>query len=125
MGLIKTAYSGIGTIGHWLGENGRHVSVFLATDRAACCVRCPLNKKRAISVLFTRAFASLIKAELRRKNRHALITKHDRKLGVCKACRCVNALKVWTPLDIIIDHLKPEIEAKLDRRCWILKEKKK
>jgi UV DNA damage repair endonuclease len=57
------------------------------------------------------------------KNDAKITTSLDAKLETCQACDCPMVLKVHCPLDVILEREKPEHLAKLDPRCWILKEK--
>jgi len=41
---------------------------------------------------------------------------------VCEACLCPMKAKVHVPIHHIKKHMKPEVQAKLDLRCWITKE---
>jgi hypothetical protein len=111
----------MGTLVSWLAAGGKSVDHFEAERRAIVCAQCPLNKRGGIISFFTRRAAKLIQEQIERKHDLMLWTSVDAILGVCKACRCVMELKVHTPSDLILDHLKPKTRAKLHEDCWIKK----
>ena len=45
-------------------------------------------------------------------------TDYDNKLESCKYCGCLNRAQVWFPLDILQNHIKPEIREALPAHCW-------
>jgi hypothetical protein len=116
--IKKTAY-GAATIIDWLGSGGQAVDSELSTKRAGICINCPQNGSPDLSQWFTVKASEAIQAALSRRNDLKLSTPHDMQLGVCAACLCPMRLKVHTPLEVIISHLKPEIQAQLDTNCWI------
>jgi len=119
-GLKRTAY-GAATVIDWLSGGGQPVASELSNKRAEVCATCPRNAPPDLSKWFTVKASQLIQAELERRNDLKLSTPFDDKLGICSACLCPMKLKVHTPLDVIVNRLKPEVRADLDSRCWILK----
>jgi len=45
-------------------------------------------------------------------------TDYDPKLESCKYCGCLNRAQIWFPLDILQNHLNPEIREALPAACW-------
>lgn len=124
MAGAKRLTVGIGAWFAWLGEGLPMVDQDVAEKRAAICADCPLNQpatgpmqwiydkvKRPISEL------------LQIKNDQRVETSLDSKLFCCQACDCPMVLKVHCLPEIILQRERPEHLAKLDPRCWILKEK--
>lgn len=111
----------MGTLLEWLRSGGRAVPHTVSHRRALTCAQCPLNQRGGIISFFTRRAAKLIQEQIERKHQLDLWTSVDPLLGVCKACRCVMELKVHTPSDLILKHLKPKTKAKLWDQCWIRK----
>jgi hypothetical protein len=104
-------------------ESGKPpVSQELANQRAATCVACPLNGQGGLSRYFTVPAAALIKARFEKLHEMKMQTPSDNQLGVCDACTCPLKLKVWTPLEFILEHMTDEQKSKLDKACWITKE---
>jgi hypothetical protein len=94
----------------------------LATKRAEICATCPQNESGDFTRFFTIPIAERIKAQLERAHEMKLTTPFDNQLNVCGACLCPLKLKVHFPLAFILKHMSEDVKAKLDRRCWILKE---
>lgn len=116
--------AGIAVLLDWLGSGGHTVLRELAEARAAVCAACPKNQELGtIDELFTTEAASRLKSFLSLKGEMKLSTTQDGKLKTCAACLCKPELKVWTPLEHVVKKLKPEQEAELDPKCWILTER--
>lgn len=111
----------MGTLYSWLKTGGKAVLHNVAEERAMTCAQCPLNGRKGLLSYFTRPAAALIREQLERKNDLRLWTSVDPILGTCLACKCVMSLKVHSPADVILKHLKPKTKAKLWSECWILK----
>lgn len=120
--VVKKMVSGVAVLIEWLGEGGQPVARPLAASRAGVCASCPKNRPGKLSEFFTEETSELIRKQLAIKSDMTLETEHDAQLGVCDACLCPLQLKVWTPLVHITKHLKPNVRAQLDPRCWITKE---
>lgn len=111
----------MGTLTAWLGSGGECVDIKEAERRAAICAVCPKNHRTEgwLLGLFTRPAIRGIRMQLERKCDMRLETSLDPLLGLCTACFCVLILKVWTPPEMILKHLKPKTKAKLHPDCWI------
>jgi hypothetical protein len=121
---LKRLEVGIGVWMDWLGRGLAPVDHDLAEKRAAICAVCPLNQKPSTPLQWIYSKAKYpISAFMQIKNDRDIKTSLDAKLFNCQACDCVLALKVHCPLDVILEREKPEHLARLDPRCWILKEK--
>lgn len=116
--------SGIGVLVDWLGSGGNAVAHELAEQRAQCCVDCSMNAPGEWHNFFTGPAVAKIRNQLTMKNDMQLSTSQDEKLKVCKACWCVLSLKVHTPIEHVLAHLKSSMEAEMPARCWILNERK-
>lgn len=121
---IKHTTAGIGLYLEWFGQAGP-VAVEQAERRAAVCLACPQNNtKLSIAQHFNQIVASNLMKVMGMLNDMSLHTSNEDKLGVCEACSCPTASKAWSPLGIILNHLRPESKAALDQRCWITSEEK-
>ncbi len=121
-GGIKRVAAGIGVFLDWIGEGGAPVSIQVAEHRANICKDCPKNDGGDFKSYFTEPIAAKILLQLEIKNDLSLKTSVDEKLTVCSACDCPLKLKVWVPIEHILDHMSDEVKDELDPRCWITKE---
>lgn len=122
---LKHAVVGVATIrDHWLGDSLKPVEQSLAEKRATTCVDCPQNGDPNLIERLTSEAAKVVKGLMQAKEDMELKTSVDDKIHTCKACGCFLGLKVWTPLAHILKNQKPDERAKLDPRCWILKDDK-
>ena len=113
---IKRAAQGTAVVLDWLQSGGAPVAQELANRRAAVCVACPKNVEGS---WYTVAPAELIRATLSARSDLKLETPHDTALKSCDVCRCLMALKVWTPLEFILARTAPNIMAEFPSACWI------
>lgn len=127
---VKRLASGAAVLFEWETTGLPPVAAELATKRASICAgadgsgRCPKNgTQESVAQVITAAFADGMRKRLQRLHDLNLTTPHDAQLGVCTACLCPLALKVHTPMELILKRLKPRERADLDSRCWILSEK--
>lgn len=118
----RKVMTGIAVLLDWLGSGGKPVAPELAEARAAVCAGCPQNTAGNLTDFFTVPASEQIRKQLAIRSDMKLATTHDEQLNVCKACFCPMKLKVHTPIQHILAHLKPEGRAALDPRCWIPKE---
>lgn len=117
----------------WVGSGGKPVANELAQARANVCAgtnpdgsdKCPLNGHGEWWQSAVGDIADVIRQILEFKNRMRISVSNEDKLFMCSACGCCARLKVHTPLDHILKNSSPETMAKLDPRCWILKEQVK
>lgn len=115
---IKRAAQGTSVVLDWLQSGGKPVSQELADKRGSICVPCPKNVPGS---WYTVAPAELIKSTLEARKDLKLQTPHDDALQSCDVCKCLMRLKIWTPLEFIVNNTKPEIMAEFPPHCWIAK----
>ena len=113
---LRRAAQGTAVVLDWLASGGAPVSQELANKRAEICVACPKNM---VGSWYTVAPAEIIKSALEARKDLKLETPSDASLKSCDVCRCLNRLKVWTPLAFIAAKTKPEIMAEFPSNCWI------
>lgn len=120
MNFIKTAFRYYRLRSSWLGDGGQPVASSLAHARAAVCNQCP---KHDTGRPFWETLTAMVSNELRGQ----LKIKDDLNLKlpdpqphICGACDCYLPLKVWAPIDRILETTD---SAELDPKCWILTEK--
>lgn len=118
----ENAAAGVGVVLDWLGDSLEPVALDLAEKRAAVCAGCPQNGRPDFFQKLLGMAASGVKQLIELKNDLELKTSVDDKLKYCGACDCVITLKVHAPMAHIKAHTRDEVKAKLDPRCWMLKE---
>lgn len=119
---LRNVAAGAETLFDWLGEGATPVSNELAASRAAVCADCPQNKAGSLSDWFTERASNAILSQLEKRKELNLSTPSDGRLNICAACDCPLKLKVHVPLVNILKRIQPKAKARLDSRCWILKE---
>lgn len=124
-GIIRVA-QGSGPILEWFSSGRPAVDRALAEARAVRCADCPQNTAnnpadQTALQWFVEQAGKVIAKGLELRQDLKLETTLGNRLGVCKACLCPMKTKVHCPLDIVLNHLKPEVRADLDSGCWILK----
>jgi hypothetical protein len=120
---VKKVAAGAALLFEWEESGQPPVAAELSNKRASVCVTCPKNDPEHMSKWFTQPVSEMIRKKLGRLNGMNLSTENDSKLGICRACLCPMKLKVHTPLDLILKHLRPEARNELWDQCWILSEK--
>lgn len=120
---ISRLGSGAMILKDWLGAGGVPVAKELAAARSAVCATCPKKVPGDWTTLFTQPIADRIKTQIAMKQQMELTTPSDAELQgtMCEACSCPLELKPWTPLEHILAHQSADTKARLDARCWILK----
>lgn len=120
-GSVKRVAAGVRTLLDWLGSGGKPVEASEAGERAAICVSCPLNKPGDWKSYFTGVVANQIRLQLEMKSAMELKTPMDEALHICAGCDCPLKLKVWAPMEHILENTTEETKQRLDACCWILK----
>lgn len=119
---VKQLSTGAQTLTDWLGEGAMPVSPKLAGKRANTCRKCPLNGSGNWLQRLASAVAGVVKQQVELKNEMSLHVKNEDELGICSACGCAIQLKVWVPLETILQDTTQEVMAKLHEKCWITAE---
>lgn len=118
----RNTVAGIGLYLEWFGQAGP-VAQEQANRRAEVCLGCPKhNTKLTILQRFNEIASKPIMQALGILNDLELHTPSDDKLGVCEACDCPIRAKVWCPIGVITNHIRPEAKAALAENCWIRSE---
>lgn len=120
---IKRAAQGTAVALDWIQSGGDPVDQALAEKRAQTCVDCPKNVEGA---WFTTGPAELLRSAVKgwqalKGKDFPFETAQGDKLKSCDVCKCLMRLKVFCPLDHILNKTKPEIMAELPPNCWIKK----
>lgn len=110
--------AGVGLVRDFLGPTLKAVPHALAEKRASVCVTCPQNQKGG---LVAHLGGEGLKLMLQARTDLKLETSFDANLYDCVACDCNLHLKPHVELAFILERTTPEVMAKLDARCWILK----
>lgn len=122
-GKSAAVAAGAKSIVEWIAGGSRVVDPEQATHRAKTCVSCSFNKPGDLTNFFDRATSEMIKKYIQSKSDIKLTTRFDLELGVCDACYCPLKLKVWSPLEHILNHMAPYVEDELAPQCWIRAER--
>jgi len=120
--LKKTA-AGVKLVAEWIGSGMRPVDQATADKRAQVCSVCPLNQEGGFWEKLSAEGAEEVKTLLKIKSDMTLKTQFDDLLKSCTGCMCWNQLKVWTPLNHIVNNMSMDVEKALDKNCWVLAEK--
>lgn len=124
-GIVETVQqltTGAQTLYDWLGAGGVPVSPKLAGKRANTCRKCDLNGEGNWLQRLAASVAGVVKQQMELKNQMSLKVKNEDELHSCSACGCALPLKVWVPIETIIQDTKPETMTKFDKKCWIIAE---
>lgn len=102
------------TLGESILKGSPRVDSTEANRRAAICSGCTDNvNPEGCGACNSKKINSIIEKLTRSKP-----TTHDDKLGACRYCGCMNKAQAWFPLDILQNHIKPEIREALPAHCW-------
>ena len=123
-GASRRASAGIKLVVEWLGEGLKPVSIDIAEQRAAVCVKCPKNEDGGFFEKIGALAAQQVKDLIEVRNDLALKTKHDGQLKSCSACSCWLPLKVFAVKEHVQKYTSEEVRERLDPSCWILAEAK-
>lgn len=119
----------------WLGEGREPVDAVLAQRRADTCVKeCSADPQtdkehshNRIGGFFNKVKAVVAQAVLeqrRIKTRLGLKVEGEDKLGTCDICGCNNELRVWTPMETILEHAVVPLE-NYPKHCFMRIENQK
>lgn len=122
MSGFKRAAQGTAVVLDWLGSGANTVSQELAEKRAATCVQCQNNVPGS---WYTEAPAEIIKKAVEAwktmtgKVSFEFKTEQGDKLKSCDTCKCLLPLKVFVPMEHIIQKTRPDVMEELPSLCWI------
>lgn len=120
---IKRAAQGTAVPVDWLASGGNPVPQELAEKRAAVCAACPKNESPE---WYSQAGGQVIEAGVKawqalKGKTVTFETSQGDKLKSCGVCKCLLRVKVFVPLEHIVQHTKPEVLAEFPPECWIAK----
>jgi len=119
---LKRAAQGAAVVLEWLGSGATPVAQELAEKRATICVACPKNQEGS---WFTEGPAALIKKSVETwksvtgKTDFEFKTAQGDALKSCDVCKCLMPLKVFVPLNHILEKTNAEVMAEFPANCWI------
>lgn len=119
--FAANAVAGASLWAKWFPD-GRIVHTQVAERRAAVCLECPAHVRGNLAQRFNQIIARELHAVFGALKDQQMTTTRDSELAVCDICDCPMRAKVWVPLDLIDQELKPETRAKLPASCWIIKQ---
>jgi len=119
-GVVAAAVSGLAIYRELFSGKSKPVERAEAERRAVVCVECPLNKQGGLKEWFVEHVAKGITELYGIMSDLNLTTSRDKELGTCTACLCPTKAKVHVDLTMIQRHMKSEVIAKLDPKCWII-----
>ena len=111
---------GAATMVEWFGSGMQCVLPETALQRARICAECPMNQKVKWFDKWPQ-FAHTLFGVRRTMQERGMVTPMDTRLHVCEVCQCPLKIKIWTPLEVIRNHLPVETMNKLHPNCWITK----
>lgn len=114
---VNNTVAGISLYVEWFGD--KPVPLELAESRASICLGCPKHVSGNIFQRFNQIASREIMAVFGTLKKMNLKTSKDAQLGACDVCDCPMQAKVWSPRQIILNHLKPERFEELPPHCWI------
>ena len=119
---VNNIIAGAKTLREWWGSGGKPVENQFAEQRASVCVSCPHNAKGGLLSFFTEPLARAIQKNLEEAHKLNLRTSQDDKLNVCNVCDCPLHLKIFSPIEHILNHMPERVRKGLPDHCWIVKE---
>lgn len=99
--------------------SGRRAEQVEAEHRASVCVEC--NQNREVPGCRGCAFDAL--KTMIDSVRNGKTTPYDARLNTCCVCGCLNRVKIWLPLDIVLKHTPVDQMEQLKQKapkCWML-----
>lgn len=123
--VVRKTAAAVSMIRDWLGSNLEPVSKDLATKRAwVCGVRengegCQFNSAGGMLEKIGAIAGQQLKVLVAVKKDMNLATEFDSSLKSCTVCSCFLPVKVFVPLQHILDNTTPEEMERFDNRCWI------
>ena len=121
---LKQAEQVYKTIQSWLGDGCQPVAMEQAQRRADICIQCPHNSKRKIEEVFKGAAIAPIRKMIEAKTKMSLHVKDEERLHICAICDCVLSLKVFIPIEHIVDTTSAETLNDFPSYCFVKTETK-
>lgn len=102
------------TLGESILKGNPRVDQEEADRRGSICAGCPANVKAdgcggCNSARLDQVISKVTKSGT---------TQFDSMLESCKFCGCLNRAQIWFPLEILQNHIKPEVRDALPEHCW-------
>lgn len=117
---VKDAIRFHSLVSQWLGEGGKPVPQSHAQNRANICLQCPKNEPRGmLEEMLAASVALTVKRQIGLKNDMKLRVDGEKKLHVCAVCNCINRLKVWTPIEFILQNTDAATLNAFPDFCWV------
>lgn len=107
------------TLLDWLGAGQKPVPKKEAYRRAEICSRCTKNRP---GNKLTQAVANAIREQTAARAKMQLAVPNEQDLKTCSACGCHLPLKVWVPLNHILENTEEATLHNLHPDCWMLPE---
>jgi hypothetical protein len=125
MSLLKEIardVEGIKVLKDWLGDGATPVERELAERRALVCVNCPKNIKTRwwnFPQYLKDKIAEAIRYQIEMKRHLKMEVPNEAELGTCDICRCNMPLKIWAPIDYVVQHHGLDKTDDYPDHCWI------
>lgn len=118
---LRQTADGASVLNDWLGDGALPVDAQLANNRANICRNCPFHvEPNWWHRVFKDPVARAIRKHIEVKNKVGLSVLFEEFMAMCSRCGCATRLKVWTPIEHIKAHHKPEHNYPAE--CWVKKE---
>lgn len=126
---VRKLAVGTNILRHWFGSGMQPVTTETAQARSDVCTgrfsdaQCPHNRDDVELQKILQPVSHIIKAYTEKKNELKLSVVGEDKLQSCALCLCPLHLKVWVPMETILNDtpqpMKDEFVAKAPSACWI------
>ena len=124
MSLLKEIardVEGIKVLKDWLGDGATPVDRKLAENRAVVCTDCVKNVRTRwwnFPQYLKDKVASAIRYQIEMKRELKMEVPNEAELGTCDVCRCNMPLKVWTPIQYMVEHHGADKMDEFPDWCW-------
>ncbi len=120
---LRNVAAGIDIIADVGMTKDQAVSIHAAEKRASVCINCDYNElPKSWFDHFTASASEAIRKGFETFKGWNLPVPHKDKIGICERCDCPMGLKVYFPLNKIINNMPPDVFDSLPEWCWIRKE---
>ena len=120
VGRVASAVTrGASTIFDWLGKGGIPVHQEQADKRSRTCLGCPMNHEGGLTATVAASVAEVILAQRRAKLDLKLEVDREKDLHTCQICLCHLPLKIWVPLNVILERITQEELKQFPAYCWM------
>jgi hypothetical protein len=124
--VASTIYHGAKNLLEWHEDGFEPVPADVSQARADICSGrlnghpCSFNQNPTFKL--PDFVADIVMAQFEKKNGFKATVKGEENINVCMVCKCLLKLKVWEPMDLILNHTTEEQLQDFKNKapwCWI------